>query len=106
MSTVYKSNYKNVLSTYKTNISNALLKSAREILPKIIDETPERSGALKKGNKWRKETFDSITFFNTVVYAKYVELGTYLQFANPFFRRALLNSLGLVKKIFYEEMKL
>jgi len=102
----YKSNLQNVLSTFRTNINDAMQECGPIGVESIKVETPVITGNLRESNKYEQKTFDSVDFINDASYAAFVELGTYKQGANPFFRRGLLGALQSFKNIIFKNMKL
>jgi HK97 gp10 family phage protein len=102
----YNSNLQNVLSTFRSNINNAMDECGPAGVESIKTEAPVKTGKLRESTKYERSTFDSVDFVNDAPYAAFVELGTYKQGANPFFRRGLFGALNRFKNIIFNNMKL
>lgn len=105
MKVVYTSNAKQVSDLFKRNIQQGLDAAQKPVVQSIKEETPVRTGVLKEGTQSKQERFDRVLVENDIEYAPYVELGTYKQAANPFFKRGLFKSLNTFLETFVSYLK-
>jgi len=92
ISAEYNSNVLGFLNKFNRN-KDVTLKRIGELGQKNIrSETPVDSGLLKSDNRYFIENDNKVIFYNNTAYARYVELGTIYQSANPFTRRGLAKS--------------
>jgi len=88
----YTSNLNKVLSHYDRNIQSWLEKCADVGLENIKNNTPVKSGELKKANQVEKEPF-KIIWLNPREYAPFVEFGTMYMYPRAFMRKGLMKSI-------------
>lgn len=102
----YKSNLSNVINMFESNIDEAMEQCGSAGVKKIKSYTPVDTGELKASTEYKRESKDSVTFFNEQPYASFVEFGTYKMAAQSYFRKGLVNSLSKFKSIIFKEMSL
>jgi HK97 gp10 family phage protein len=104
MGVTYKSNLNQFLTKLKVDTNKAYNKMGAVGVANIKKETPVKSGDLQKANYFSIES-GQLFFINPVLYAVFVEFGTYKQSANAFMRRGIVGSNNQFISIITNELR-
>lgn len=87
----YKSNTANFINLFNKNKAASYEAMGVYGVSIIKGETPVLSGDLKASIQYKAES-GSLFFYSDLIYAYYVEFGTFIMSANPFMKRGLVKS--------------
>lgn len=101
---MFKSNTDRFFAQNEEQVNAGLEEVGAMLKGEIRSATPVRTGNLRDSNDYEVSE-KVLTLYNTAEYAKFVELGTIFQVAQPFMRETIYKNVSKISEIMKSNLK-
>lgn len=101
---MYKSNVDKFFAQNEEKIHSGLEEVGAMLKGEIRSATPVITGKLRDSNDYQVDNKE-LTLYNTAEYAKFVELGTIFQVAQPFMRETIYKNVSKISEIIKSNLR-